>query len=624
MANPFTPEQISQILEEFFKVVGTRQYIGARYVPIFGRKCEESIEWDNSAPYEPLTIVLYQGNSYTSRQYVPVGVEITNQEFWALTGNYNAQVEQYRRDVQAFDGRISANATAITAEKTRAEDAERANATAITAETTRATKAESNNAAAIAANNTVTTLHSNQLAGTVDSGLKNLIDTEKESIGFTSRSADKVVIFSDSTFQVNRDPRTGVDQKSVVDWLETLAPNMSVDNRGISGSNSKRLLNLVNSLDASSISNATFVVVAYGTNDWQGGTQLFDLNGSMKDTMQRLYDAAIARICQLAPKAKILCVTPAYGHSTEPTQMQPNMPNINVSGLNIYAYGDMIEHIAAHYNCACLRLDRLLSINELNYTTQMVPSNNYVFVHYAEETNRRIAMLLLNMMYGATNPSYDSVYTDVTPVEAFRCGYGRTYQYYKLGTFQNMWGPYEFKASLLPNTTYWVTLVGGACGVTVNGIQLIKPTDYQGVYQFPVTTSEEDKNNFDFSVTDFKSMVSRPVISIGRPSIFDVISKLSGEFSTNKCLSSPGFCIFPYVTTVTLPLEKNTPIGSLGAGFIGQVNQDNALIIGKLSDPYTRTFSMRCSKDKVYPNGDVEKIGSYDTAYFAGFILTYV
>ena len=101
MADTFTPEQISQILEEFFRVVGTRQYIGARYVPIFGRKDEESIEWDNTAPYEPLTIVLYQGNSYTSRQYVPVGVEITNQEFWAITGNYNAQIEQYRRETAA-------------------------------------------------------------------------------------------------------------------------------------------------------------------------------------------------------------------------------------------------------------------------------------------------------------------------------------------------------------------------------------------------------------------------------------------------------------------------------------------------------------------------------------------
>lgn len=79
-----------------------REYVGSRYVPIFGRKDENSINWDNTKPYEPLTIVLYQGNSYTSRQFVPIGIEITNQLYWALTGNYNAQVEQYRQEVIAY------------------------------------------------------------------------------------------------------------------------------------------------------------------------------------------------------------------------------------------------------------------------------------------------------------------------------------------------------------------------------------------------------------------------------------------------------------------------------------------------------------------------------------------
>ena len=78
----------------------TQQYIGARYVPIFGRKDEESIEWDNSKSYEPLTVVLHEGNSYTSRQFVPVGIDIKNEDFWALTGNYNAQIEAYRKDTQ--------------------------------------------------------------------------------------------------------------------------------------------------------------------------------------------------------------------------------------------------------------------------------------------------------------------------------------------------------------------------------------------------------------------------------------------------------------------------------------------------------------------------------------------
>lgn len=129
---------------------GVTQYVGARYVPLFA----EPLEWDGTKAYEPLTIVLHQGNSYTSRQYVPVGVDIDNDSFWALTGNYNAQVEQYRQEVKAFDGRITSNANAIEAETTnrvaavaaemeRAQSSERVLQSNIDAENTRATQAES-------------------------------------------------------------------------------------------------------------------------------------------------------------------------------------------------------------------------------------------------------------------------------------------------------------------------------------------------------------------------------------------------------------------------------------------------------------------------------------------------
>lgn len=79
-----------------------KEYVGARYVPILGRKDEDSIIWDDTKPYESLTIVLYQGNSYTSRKAVPTGVSIFNEEYWAPTGNYNAQIEQYRRDIVRY------------------------------------------------------------------------------------------------------------------------------------------------------------------------------------------------------------------------------------------------------------------------------------------------------------------------------------------------------------------------------------------------------------------------------------------------------------------------------------------------------------------------------------------
>lgn len=160
--------------------MATTQYIGARYVPLFA----EPIEWDKTKQYEPLTIVSAKGNSYTSRQFVPAGIEITNDAFWALTGNFNAQVEQYRKEVTAYDGRITAaqadatNAlslaktneadvaandaelagtadsglkTLITNEVTRATSAEGVNKTAIDVEVARATAAEKKNADAIAA-----------------------------------------------------------------------------------------------------------------------------------------------------------------------------------------------------------------------------------------------------------------------------------------------------------------------------------------------------------------------------------------------------------------------------------------------------------------------------------------
>ena len=90
---------------------GVRQYVGARYVPVFANPPE----WSDTREYEPLTVVTYQGNSYTSMQYVPTSISIADTAYWALTGNFNAQVEAYRAEVRAFDDRINANAAAINA-----------------------------------------------------------------------------------------------------------------------------------------------------------------------------------------------------------------------------------------------------------------------------------------------------------------------------------------------------------------------------------------------------------------------------------------------------------------------------------------------------------------------------
>ena len=79
------------------------QYIGSRYVPIFA----DPIEWDNHRSYESLTIVTHDGESYTSKCNVGPGVDITNTRYWAKTGAYNAQVNQYKNEVKDLSSQVS-------------------------------------------------------------------------------------------------------------------------------------------------------------------------------------------------------------------------------------------------------------------------------------------------------------------------------------------------------------------------------------------------------------------------------------------------------------------------------------------------------------------------------------
>lgn len=163
--------------------MAVRQYIGARYVPIFGRKGEQSIQWDNTGTYEPLTVVLYQGNSYTSRQFVPVGVEITNQDYWAETGNYNAQVEQYRQEVLGFDGEITQNTDDIEALQDQM---------AGTTSSGLKTRIDANAEGVSTLNGQMEVVDS-QLAGDTDSGLKGLIGGNTESIAETNQRLDSLI-----------------------------------------------------------------------------------------------------------------------------------------------------------------------------------------------------------------------------------------------------------------------------------------------------------------------------------------------------------------------------------------------------------------------------------------------
>lgn len=82
---------------------GPSMYVGARYVPKFA----DPIEWDTERGYESLTIVTYKGESYTSKCSVPPGIDIKNARYWALTGAYNAQVEEYKNQVKDLSEQVT-------------------------------------------------------------------------------------------------------------------------------------------------------------------------------------------------------------------------------------------------------------------------------------------------------------------------------------------------------------------------------------------------------------------------------------------------------------------------------------------------------------------------------------
>lgn len=86
---------------------GPSQYVGARYVPKFA----DPIEWDTERGYESLTIVTYKGESYTSKCPVPPGIDIKNERYWALTGAYNAQVEEYKNQVKDLSQQVTSFAS---------------------------------------------------------------------------------------------------------------------------------------------------------------------------------------------------------------------------------------------------------------------------------------------------------------------------------------------------------------------------------------------------------------------------------------------------------------------------------------------------------------------------------
>lgn len=90
------------------------QYIGARYVPKFylnpdyPAPDQRNNDWKSGVDYEPLTIVTYNNDSYTSKKPVPaeIGNPADNVEYWACTTKYTAALVALQTSVGTLEDEI--------------------------------------------------------------------------------------------------------------------------------------------------------------------------------------------------------------------------------------------------------------------------------------------------------------------------------------------------------------------------------------------------------------------------------------------------------------------------------------------------------------------------------------
>lgn len=417
------------------------------------------------------------GASYVAiKPEVPAGTELTDEGYWFLWADPNSQFVDLSELVKTYDGRISQN--------------------------------------------------TNDIAKTNE----NLT----AQINMTANKDVNLAIFSDSTFQRNWDPNTQKTVKSVVNWLEEFT-DAAITNYGVGGTDTNWLINRIKQIPASELINMDVIIVAYGTNDWQGQVNPIKIVNNSTDSLEYRYNEAINLLLQKAPKANIICVTPGYIHSDKASD-EPRTLNYNKTGNSYKTYCDVIEHVANKNNCSVLRLDELLSINEINYTTQMISSDDDIWVHYNETTTKKIAKMIANNLFKPTNSNISGKCIDVTPrALSNMCTFKK---YYGLGERYGFTSSesVSFNLTTMIGDEYCISFVGGACEIVVDNKVISRSTKQSIVSTTFKATNTTTVLTLKYVESLGAIQVFNPRITIGRPNIYNATAentpKTSGVTAT--------------------------------------------------------------------------------------------
>lgn len=92
------------------------KFIGPRIVPLV--MGDYTALGGKTRSWDFYVLVTYQGGSYVSRSFVPIGVEITDTNYWVLFGDWNAQIEAYHHEVVNLSQIVDDNTDDIASIKT--------------------------------------------------------------------------------------------------------------------------------------------------------------------------------------------------------------------------------------------------------------------------------------------------------------------------------------------------------------------------------------------------------------------------------------------------------------------------------------------------------------------------
>ena len=276
-------------------------YIGARYVPIFGG------QWDNTKAYEPLVIVEYQGNSYTSKTYVPIGADINNTDYWALTGNYNAQVEAYRQQVQQLQNSVDTWGTQIETNTTNISDVQKASYLQLT----------------------------KSFVFFGDSITWGQVQTGQANPTFPQKFGEIV--------KANAIENLGIGGTTLSDW------------EGIPAE--YRTNAFVNRMKSYDFSPYDTVFIMYGTNDYGYTVPLGQEFDTDTTTFYGALNTSIEYMCQTYPTKEIFFLIPPYANTYHVK---------NSKGLTMFDYMSALLSRCRFYNIPTFDFGALLGVNDFN------------------------------------------------------------------------------------------------------------------------------------------------------------------------------------------------------------------------------------------------------------------